>query len=74
MKAKAPTIAAGLLAWQAYADSGKINGWSMVFALVVLLFNPLVPVHMTREIWFFVDLGTAGLFAARWLFGRKASG
>jgi hypothetical protein len=31
--------------------------------LVALLFNPVVPVHLTREIWFFIDLAVAAIFA-----------
>lgn len=32
------------------------------FVGIVLLFNPVFPVYLTREIWFWVDLLAAGIF------------
>jgi len=33
-----------------------------IFGLVALLFNPLLPVHLSRDIWVPIDLVTAGIF------------
>jgi hypothetical protein len=37
------------------------SGWIVPFAIVALLFNPIFPVHLNREIWAFVDVGVAAL-------------
>lgn len=34
------------------------------FAVVGVLFNPLVPIHLTREIWAVLDVGAAVVFLA----------
>jgi hypothetical protein len=34
----------------------------VLFGAIVLLFNPLIPVYLDREVWFPIDLFVAGLF------------
>ena len=41
------------------ASQVKKNGWAWALAIVALLFNPIVPVHLTRGTWVFVDVGAA---------------
>ena len=42
----------------------------VLFGGIVLLFNPLFPVYLDREIWFPIDLIVAGCFG--WLVFRNA--
>lgn len=37
--------------------------WAAAFCFIALLFNPVMPVHLTREIWFFIDFAIAAVFA-----------
>ncbi len=49
----------------AYQAWGWKRTWAIwPFALVAILFNPLVPVHLTRQLWQPVDLATASAFLA----------
>lgn len=57
---------AALLTYDEYRLRGEVSGWAMVLAGVALLFNPLVPVHLTREIWAPIDIGTAFLMVVHW--------
>jgi hypothetical protein len=34
---------------------------------VALLFNPIAPVHLTRDAWGIIDLGAAALFGAHYV-------
>lgn len=52
------------VAWGEYQSAGTVNGWAVAFALVAGLFNPLVPVHLDRATWAFLDLSCAALFGA----------
>ncbi len=47
-------------AWQAF--EWKRIGWVWLAGFVALLFNPLIPVHLSREIWVPVDLLVAVFF------------
>ena len=40
------------------------NAWmTWTFAFIAILFNPLVPVYLTREIWLPIDVAVAMVFA-----------
>ena|SRR5271155_6210391 len=43
---------------------------SIAFGFVALLFNPLVPIHLKRATWFYIDIGIAVLIAAHLVFRR----
>ena len=53
-------VACGAFVWVAL-DSFQANRTAMgaICASLALLFNPIIPVHLTREIWFPIDLGAA---------------
>ena len=40
------------------AGFGK-TGWAWALGIVALFFNPIIPVHLTRETWGFIDVGAA---------------
>jgi Family of unknown function (DUF6804) len=54
------TICAGVIAYHHWQSGGKGLAFSMGF--VALLFNPLIPVYLSREIWAPIDLGLSVFF------------
>ena len=62
----AVTAVALYIAWSEYQASNGMTGWALAFGLCALLFNPLIPVHLSRESWFVIDLAVAGIFGAYW--------
>ena len=53
------------LAFTAWAVYRKTHGtWGDSLAVLALIFNPLVPLHLTREIWVVIDSITISLIAA----------
>jgi len=50
-------------AYMAYLgfDRGK-EGWGWIFGIIAVLFNPLVPIYLTKEIWVVIDVIVAGVF------------
>ena len=49
----------GLLTYYDCRVRGRVSGWAITMAGIALLFNPLIPVHLTRDIWIPIDLSTA---------------
>ena len=47
----------GLGAFRA-SEVGK-KGWAWALGIVALFFNPIIPVHLTRETWAPIDVGAA---------------
>jgi len=37
------------------AADAQQTGWVWAFAIVALLFNPVIPVHLKRDTWAFID-------------------
>ena len=51
-----------VFAWAAYATyerKEEVLPW--VLGVIALLFNPLIPIHLPKEVWMIVDVG-AGIF------------
>ena len=53
-------VVCGVTAYGAYLAVGfKKAGWAWVLGCVAVLFNPVIPLHLNREIWSFIDIGVA---------------
>jgi hypothetical protein len=65
-------VVCGVAAFAAFrAGTFNKGGWVLALAIVALVFNPVVPVHLTRETWAFIDVGTAVLLAASVMSDRQ---
>ena len=51
------------LAYQHFIHEDAIDKWVILLGAVAILYNPLVPIYLTREIWTVLNLTTAALFA-----------
>jgi hypothetical protein len=57
-------IAAGFIAYSAFGD-GK-QGWAVTFGAICVLFNPIVPIYLSKGIWAPIDIVGALVFLAGW--------
>lgn len=50
-------VVCGVTAYGAYftAKIGKEN-WAWIFGITAILFNPIIPIHLNRETWAFIDI------------------
>lgn len=51
---------AGYVTFLSYENKHKI--WLWIFAVIAILFNPIAPIHLSRELWSIIDLIVAGVF------------
>ena len=63
------TAAAAYIAYDTF-QKDKQSGWIWVFGFVAILFNPLIPIYLDKEIWMVIDLAAAVLFL---FYSRKVS-
>ena len=56
------SITAGIIIFHSYKGAGGINEISIIFALILVLYNPIAPVHLSREIWMPINFITAGIY------------
>ncbi len=56
------SIAAAILALAAHERNAM--SWMWVIVAVLVVFNPLVPLHLGRGVWRLLDVTAAGVFGA----------
>jgi hypothetical protein len=66
------TCAAGAYSGYLAAEQGK-RPWAWTLGVIAVLFNPLVPVHLSRSAWQPIDLVTALLLLFSIRFVREQS-
>jgi hypothetical protein len=52
-------VCCGVFAFLAYeAKSGDSEGWAWTLGILALLYNPVIRVHLTRELWSVINIAT----------------
>ena len=58
-------VATGTFAWAAIVSAqGSAKAFVWVFAILTLIFNPIIPIHLPKALWAFIDVGSAILLLA----------
>jgi len=55
-------ICGGYLAYLEYVRNNSISLLVVLFSLVVIIFNPLIPIYFSKSIWIVIDSLTAFIF------------
>jgi hypothetical protein len=63
--------AALLLAGFLYQRAKSFTIWIGLFLVVAIVFNPIVPLHLTRAVWAILNIATAALFAGHYVVARS---
>lgn len=50
---------------------GRATVWLILFALLAVLFSPLFPIHLTRDVWAPIDTGSAVALAVHFFVCRR---
>ena len=61
----AVSVSAGIWCWSAFSEQKAITGEVLIAGALVLLFNPIVPVHFGRGIWMVLDAIAAVAFGVK---------
>ena len=64
---------AAVFAFVAWGGGPVSRIWSVIFALVAVLFNPIIPIYLKRTTWLGFDIGAAALFTAHLAFVQLLS-
>lgn len=58
-------VVSGVAAWTAFEARGAgSRGLAWLFGIAALMFNPIVPVHLDRQTWAWIDVVQAIAFIA----------
>ena len=56
------TISAVIVVVNSLKNKVGINNISIIFGLIAILYNPLIPIHLSREIWMPINFITSGIY------------
>jgi hypothetical protein len=56
-----------------YTYKLNIKLWKVVFAVIAILFNPFLPVHVSRQAWEVYELAAAGVLLLSVFFVKSAN-
>jgi hypothetical protein len=67
-------VVSGTTAYGAYFASTeqKKLAWAWIFGIVAVLFNPFIPIHLSRDTWAVIDIAVALLLLVSLLFLRES--
>ncbi len=66
----ATCLASGILAWTCFSSRPSAPTWGVLLVGIAILFNPLIPIYLKRQTWFWVDLVSAIIVLAHMVFVR----
>ena len=61
----------GWLAYTQWTHDNALSGWVVGLGAMSLLYNPVLPIHLTRDIWSFLNLFSAGFLLGHLYVLRK---
>ncbi len=57
-------LVCGWLAYEQFKHDNAVGVWVVVLGAIAVLYNPILPIHLTREIWSILNVVTALLILA----------
>lgn len=60
-----------LIVFYQWKHDDAISSWVFIFGGVGILYNPILPIHLTRDIWTILNIITAGLFIGHYFMLKK---
>lgn len=56
-----------------YQRDKAFTAWVALFVIVAVIFNPVVPLHLTRRVWMILNVAAANLFISHFVMERRHS-
>ena len=66
-------VASVLIAVVGMQERAVVQTWTILLLAIAVLFNPFIPIHLNRAVWFYLDLGAATAFLAHLVLVRQKS-
>ena len=60
-----------LIAVAGTQERAVVQTWTILLLAIAVLFNPFIPIHLNRAVWFYLDLGAATAFLGHFVLVRQ---
>jgi hypothetical protein len=65
------TLSAAFIIYNNYKKTNNINPTIVIFSTILIVFNPIFPIRLNKEIWLPIDLITAAIYFYNYIKIRK---
>ena len=55
-------FSSGTIIFYGFKSAKGINETIIIFSLILILFNPVFPIHLEKELWLPINLLTSGIY------------
>jgi len=67
------TLSSAFIIYDNYKRINNVNSTIVIFSIILIVFNPLFPIRLNRELWLPLDLITAAIYFYHYIKFRKQS-
>ena len=65
------TLSSAFIIYDNYKKINNVNSTIVIFSIILIVFNPLFPIRLNRELWLPIDLITAVIYFYHYIKFRK---
>ncbi len=64
-------LSSAFIIYDNYKKINKVNATIVIFSIILIVFNPIFPIRLNRELWLPIDLITAAIYFYYYIKFRK---
>jgi hypothetical protein len=65
------TLSSAFIIYDNYKRKKNVNSTIVIFSIILIVFNPIFPIRLNRELWLPIDLITAAIYFYHYIKFRK---
>ena len=65
------TLSAAFIIYDNYKKTNNVNTTIAIFSIILIVFNPVFPIRLNRELWLPIDLISAAIYFYHYIKMRK---
>jgi hypothetical protein len=65
------TLSSAFIIYNNYKKINSVNPTIVIFSIILIIFNPILPIRLNREMWLPIDLITAAIYFYYYIKIRK---
>ena len=65
------TLSSAFIIYNNYKKINSVNPTIVTFSIILIIFNPILPIRLNREMWLPIDLITAAIYFYHYIKIRK---
>jgi len=65
------TLSSAFIIYDNYKKINNVNATIVIFSIILIVFNPIFPIRLNRELWLPIDLITAAIYFYYYIKFRK---